>query len=313
MQYREYTVYTTTQASELVADILTELGSQGVGIYDSNDFAALLSSDVIWDYVDEQALIRSEIVRVKGYFGQDCADEVGRQLRARLDELAARCPFPYGSLEIAAEQVDDQDWVNVWRKQYRPVSAGRVTVVPDWIAYTPIATDEVVVRMDPGMAFGTGEHETTRLCLRMLQDLNLDGATVADVGTGSGILAIAAALLGASRVDAYDIDPLSVKAADANARANGVADRVRVAHADLLDRAQGRYPFVIANITADILIALASQLRAYLAPGGTVILSGIIHARKQDVLDAFVADGFALVQAPCDGEWCGLMLRKRAE
>lgn len=313
MQYTEFTVHTTTEASELVADILTELGSEGAGIYDASDFAALLSSDVIWDYVDEQALSNREDVLVKGYFPSDQAQNIAVQLHAELDLLRSRVPFACGSLEVTSAQVDDCDWVNVWKEQYRPIPAGRITVVPDWINYTPQSADEQIVRMDPGMAFGTGEHETTRLCLHMLQTLDLSKANVADVGTGSGILAIAAAKLGARHVDAYDIDPLAVEAAARNADKNAVSDCVSVAHADLLEHAKGKYDVVIANITADILIALSKSLGEYLAPGGVVILSGIIHARRADVERAFVAAGLQLVQSPVDGEWVGLMYRRPTE
>ena len=145
MDYREITVFTTTAASELVADILSDLGSEGVGIYDKNDFLQLCKSDVVWDYVDESVLA------------------------ARLDDLKRDCAFETGSLETSRRVVGDEDWNVVWRKFYSPIECGGVAVVPGWIDYTP-KEGVKVVKMDPGMAFGTGEHETTRLCLKLMQD-----------------------------------------------------------------------------------------------------------------------------------------------
>lgn len=310
MQYQEITIYTTTQASELVADILSDLGSKGVGIYDSADYAQLLASEVIWDYIDEQLLIDDPTVRVKGYFTQEEYTATVPLLRERLNFLAENCPFEYGSLEFTSQEVDDLDWVNAWKKDYRPIRAGKVIIVPDWIAYSPQNDDEVIVTMDPGMAFGTGEHETTRLCLQYLQQSDLAGLKIADVGTGSGILAIAAVKLGADRVDAFDIDEIAVKAARANASANRVSDRVAVELADLLSDAREKYDLVIANITADILIQLSGQLRSYLKTGGCAIVSGIIHARAKDVERGFEENGFAIESLATDGEWRAYRMRK---
>ena len=187
MDYREITVFTTTAASELVADILSDLGSEGVGIYDKNDFLQLCKSDVVWDYVDESVLAASEVVRVLGYFPEESADEVERELGERLDDLKRDCAFETGSLETSRRVVGDEDWNVVWRKFYSPIECGGVAVVPGWIDYTP-KEGVKVVKMDPGMAFGTGEHETTRLCLKLMQDGPIVGARTADLGTGSGIL-----------------------------------------------------------------------------------------------------------------------------
>lgn len=308
MDYREITVFTTTQASELVADILTDLGSEGVGIYDKNDFLQLCRSEVVWDYVDESVLNASEVVRVCGYFPESAADGVEKTLAERLADLRRNCEFETGSLETSRRTVGDEDWNVVWRKFYSPIECGRIAVVPGWIDYKP-EDGVTVVRMDPGMAFGTGEHETTRLCLRLMQDGDIQGARVADLGTGSGILAVAAAKLGAASVDACDIDEKAVAVAKSNCNINGV-DCVRVEQADLLASLSGKYELILANITADILIRLADGVGAYLADGGRLIVSGIISARKQSVANAFLQNGFCIVREERDGEWNAMELKR---
>ena len=308
MDYREITVFTTTAASELVADILSDLGSEGVGIYDKNDFLQLCKSDVVWDYVDESVLAASEVVRVLGYFPEESADEVERKLGERLDDLKRDCAFETGSLETSRRVVGDEDWNVVWRKFYSPIECGGVAVVPGWIDYTPKEGDKVV-KMDPGMAFGTGEHETTRLCLKLMQDGVIVGARTADLGTGSGILAVAASKLGASSVDACDIDEKAVAVAKSNCDINGVTN-VSVKQADLLAELSGQYDLILANITADILIRLAEGVAPYLAPQGRLIVSGIIAARLESVKTAFLNAGFEVARQERDGEWHAMELRR---
>ncbi|MEG1609053.1 MAG: 50S ribosomal protein L11 methyltransferase, partial [Clostridia bacterium] len=172
MTYREITVNTTTEASELVADILSQLGSKGVGIYDSNDYLELKKEDVMWDYVDDSLLVQNKVVAVKGYFEVEICAKVLAELNEQLEFLKENCPFEYGSLEVIVRDVDDEDWVNVWKENYKPIHAGKLTIVPNWIDYKA-KDDEVVVRMDPGMAFGTGEHESTKMCLLLMQALDM--------------------------------------------------------------------------------------------------------------------------------------------
>lgn len=307
MTYKEITVNTTTQASELVADILSDLGSKGIGIYDSNDFFELIKSEVIWDYVNENLLTKSQIVQVKGYYEKEIIESVLEELDQRLSFLKQNCPFEYGSLEIVSADVDDEDWVNTWKKYYKPINAGKITIVPNWLEYD--AKDgEVVVKMDPGMAFGTGQHESTKMCLDLMQDIGMEGKRVIDVGTGSGILGISACKLGAKQVFAYDIDDLAVRASHANAVINNVQDIFDVANSNLLDKSSGSYDVVLANITADVLIVLSEKLKAYVNKGGIVVISGIILKREQEVIEAFLAQGYKVVQRINQGEWVAFKL-----
>lgn len=308
MTYKEIAINTTTEASELVADILSELGSKGVGIYDSNDFFELKKEEVVWDYADEALLIHNKVVKVVGYFEEEIFEKVMNELEDDLQFLKTNCPFEFGSLEVITKNVDDEDWVNVWKEHYKPIYAGKLTIVPNWIEYKQ-HDDELIVRMDPGMAFGTGEHESTKMCLHLMQKIGMTGKRVIDVGTGSGILGIAACKLGAREVFAYDIDDVAVKSCKANAIINKVDDKLFAEHANLLDKSSGNFDIVLANITADPLIELSDTLKNYLNKGGFVIVSGIILKREKEVEKAYVEKGYAIEQRVNDGEWVAFKLR----
>ena len=303
MKVKQITVYTTTAAGELVADIPFDIGCEGVTIYDSSDFAALLSSDVIWDYVDESALKPDPVVRVVGCVAEE---ESLTRLNELLDNLKKNCPFETGSLEISCNVVDADRWAEEWKKYYAPQHYGRLTVVPEWIDYKP-KEGEIIVKMDPGMAFGTGEHESTRICLTLLEQVIKGGERVIDVGCGSGILAAAALKAGASHADACDIDPVAVKAAVENAARNGVD--VRVVQGSIDDCARGEYDVILANITADVLIAMKEKFKRHIKEGGALIMSGVINSRTSQVEEEISSAGFTLEKKMIDGEWTGYLWR----
>lgn len=307
MKLIETTVKTTTEASELVADILSELGSNGIGIYDSNDFFELKKGEVLWDYQDDSLLVKSEITEVKGYFEPERIDAVTIQIQEKLQFLKDNSPFNLGSLSLSCAEVDDLDWIKVWKDNYKPIHVGRVTIVPDWIDYNS-CNDEAIVRIDPGTAFGTGEHESTRMCLQLLQKCNATGKRVLDVGTGSGILGIAACKLGASKTNAYDIDDIAVEACNENIQLNGVQNIMTVENANLLDKTSGKFDIVLANITADPLIELSKTLKEYMTSGGAIIISGIILKRAKEVEYAYQNNGYIVVEQIVDGEWTAFQL-----
>lgn len=309
MKYYELTVDTTSEASELVADILTDLGSNGIGIYDNRDLLGLTESGVVWDYVEEHLIKDDGKAQVKGYFPLEGYEEVKKELDERLDFLKKNCPFDYGSLALSETLVNDDDWLNNWKQYYKPIHAGRVTVVPEWIDYKP-REGEYIVKIDPGMAFGTGEHESTKMCLMLLQEMGAKGKSVIDVGTGSGILALAAARLGADKVEAYDIDDNAVKAARENSALNGFENKIYVANANLLDKTTGKFDIVLANITADVLVTLSQSLGDYMKEGGVVIISGIILKRENEVAQAFEKASFKIEKRMNMGEWVAFKLTK---
>ena len=208
----------------------------------------------------------------------------------------------------------ESDWAEVWKKYYRPIAISKsVTVVPVWESYEA-KPGEKVVFMDPGMAFGSGTHETTRLCSELIEDYMKPGDRVLDVGTGSGILAIAAAKLGAGSVNAYDIDPVAVRIAGENVTANGVGDTVFCGVSDLLrdvDLKDGPYDFVSANIVADIILRMADDVGAYVKAGGLLAVSGIIERQAGEVEEKLVSCGFQLLDRRTEKDWNSLLLKKR--
>ena len=214
--------------------------------------------------------------------------------------------------EISAEGVSEDDWAENWKKYYKPISLGRVTVVPAWEEYAP-KEGEIIVRMDPGMAFGTGTHETTRLVMRILQDVVKGGERVLDVGTGSGILSICASKLGAKDIYAYDIDPVAVRVAKENTLADG-CDNITVGVSDLLKDVDRREPYgiCVANIVADIILRMLPDIGALLLPGAPLILSGIIAPRKEDVIAAAAAVGFFVEREETENDWVALLVRREA-
>lgn len=211
---------------------------------------------------------------------------------------------------ISTEGMREEDWADAWKQYYHPIRVGRVTVVPAWEEYTP-EEGERILRMDPGMAFGTGTHETTRLVMEMLSDEIRGGERLLDVGTGSGILALCAAKLGAKACYAYDIDPMAVRVAKENIEKDGAAN-VFCGQADLLegvDRSEP-YDFVVANIVADIILRLLPDLGGVMRTGGRAILSGIIGERAGAVREALAPAGFTLVREAEERDWYALLIQK---
>lgn len=212
---------------------------------------------------------------------------------------------PVGHLRT--RRVDDADWTDAWKAHYVPQRIGRVVIVPSWLT-EPLAPGEVTITLDPGMAFGTGLHPTTRGCLLLLQDVVPMPAEVLDVGCGSGILALAALRLGADRAVGLDTDPLAVAATRENAERNGLGDRVTAVQGTLPAVPETRHQLVLANLVAAVLIDLASRLVAHLEPGGVLLASGIIEPRAADVIQALEDAGLAVTARHDDGEWVSLRL-----
>lgn len=312
MKFIEYTVHTTTEGSELISDIFWNYTNYGVTICDVNDIIALQKDKrTFWDYMDDDLAAPQSDVLVKCFLPVDIADENIRSINADLELLKERSAgfISLGTLETSRREIEGDDWIDVWKKHFRPIHiGGRVVVCPEWIAYEP-KEGEAVVRLDSNMAFGTGEHETTSMCLELLQKYLRAGDTVVDVGCGSGILGIAALLLGAKFAYMTDIDYVAVRSAEHNAALNGVAERAKIALSDLLESAEVRGDVMTANITADILCRLSGSIPVNLKAGGTLILSGIIEPKLAQVIAAYEAVGLRLLEQRQQGEWYALAFR----
>ncbi len=217
------------------------------------------------------------------------------------------------SFEKEIEGMEEENWADSWKKYFKPIKLGRVTIVPAWEDYCA-SEDEVIIKIDPGMAFGTGTHETTRLVMKIMQDVVSGGECVLDVGCGSGILAITASKLGAAECNAYDIDPVAVKVAKENAKIAG-CNNITVGTSDLLRGVEKKthgYDLCVANIVADIIIRMLPDIHAYLSPEAPIILSGIVAEREDDIKTAAATHGYSVVRIERENDWVAMMIKRGA-
>ncbi len=305
MKYIEITVNTSFEGQELVADILWDYSAYGVAICDTNDILELINyRRETFDYLDETLDYLKPSTLVKGYLEQE---GTVAEIEERLAQLQKNACIELGSLETVKRVVDGDDWIEIWRKHYKPMEIGNIVVCPNWIE---CKTDKQVVKIDTNNAFGTGEHETTSMVLEKLQKFIYEGATVIDVGTGSGILGIACVKLGAKKVYMTDIDQVAVESAKHNAKVNGVEDFCQIVKCDLLGDAKDNCDLIVANITADILLRLAKTVTLYMRKNSKIILSGILKTRLEEVLIAYEGLGLNFVESQTKGEWSCLVMEK---
>lgn len=315
MKFTELTVHTTTEASEIVADVMWNYTNYGVTICDVNDIISLQKSKdtMYWDYMDDELTEKQpRDVLVKCYIAVDIAEKICSDVMRDIfaaKERSGGC-IPFGTLEDTKREVDGDDWIDVWKRHFRPIHLGKIVVVPEWIAYTP-AEGEKVVLLDSNMAFGTGEHETTSMCVELMQDYITPDSVCIDVGCGSGILGISAIKLGAKKAYLTDIDYVAVTSATHNSELNGTVDKTVVAHSNLLDDAEIQGDVMMANITGEILKLLAPSIPKNLKREGVLILSGIIESRLAMVKDAYSAVGMEVVRERRKGEWFALVLKHK--
>lgn len=311
MKFTELTIHTSSEASELVADVLWRYTNYGVAISDVKDVIALQRNKAMyWDYIDENLTIGGDVL-VKAFIALDEAAETVPEIRADLEALKENgdAYFSFGTLESTQRTVEGDDWLEIWRKHFRPIHIGeKIVVCPEWISYEKQPFEQVV-KLDSNMAFGTGEHETTAMCLKLLQQYLTPDSVCVDVGCGSGILGISAVKLGAKFAYLTDIDDIAVKSATHNAQINGVSEKVKVARADLLDSAEIKGDILLANITAEILCRLAPSIPKNLKNGGKLILSGIIESRLNVVYEAYKAQGLIPDKEIREGEWYALSFK----
>lgn len=310
MIFKEFTVNTTDEAEELVADVFWNYSEYGVAVSSLKDVLELTENRrETYDYIDDKLFNgASGVSLVKGYFDLDTADEKKRAVEKDLDTLKKNSEgnLNVGTLELIERCVDGDDWIEVWRKHFRPISFGKITVCPKWINCND---DGFVVYLDSNSAFGTGEHETTSMCIEFLQKYVRTSDVVVDVGSGTGILGISAKKLGADKIILTDIDKVAVKASEHNVEINGVSDSAVVYNTDLLKGVKIQGDIVVANITADVLKILATQILSYVKPSGIIILSGILRDRKDEVIAVYETLGFNLLESKTTGEWSAVVMK----
>jgi ribosomal protein L11 methyltransferase len=315
LDWVEITVKTTTEGTDIAAQIFYEIGVTGVAIEDPEAVRQAQQEDRTWDYIDDSILSNMEDdVLVKAYISNDAAffdklQYIRKQFNRLLDHDFG---LDMGPLDVSLTNVREEDWANNWKKYYKPTkTSDRIVIKPTWEPYEK-KPGEVILELDPGMAFGTGTHETTVLCIRAIDKYIEPGHTIVDIGCGTGVLAIASVLLGGRQAVAVDLDSNAVKAAVENVKLNHVEDRVEVIHGNLLDKVQGQFDIVVANIIADVIIGLSESVLDFIRPGGVFISSGIILDRLQDVLNAVESAGLEIVEKETMGEWAVVVCRRNA-
>ncbi len=306
MDWIELSITTNSQGADIVSDYLLGFGVKGTQIIDRADVPDPAQPSGYWELIDPTLIEQMpEQVIVKAWFEQD--SDLGA-LGEGLRQLPLISGLDLGELKLSLNTVDEKDWAEYWKRFYKPFRLGqRLVIRPSWEDYQP-QPDDLVIDLDPGMAFGTGTHETTALCVELIEQ-HYQGGSLIDIGTGSGILAIAAAKLGAQPVLALDIDPLAVRTATENVALNGLSDQISLRQGDLLRDVEGTFDFAVANILADVIIMLAAPLKQRLRPGAVFVCSGIILEREGDVLAALRQAGYQMMETRRRGEWVAMAVR----
>ncbi|MDD2190523.1 MAG: 50S ribosomal protein L11 methyltransferase [Eubacteriales bacterium] len=323
MRYFEIKINTTQDEIDLLTCILMDMGIAGFAIDDARDFRDLLNkkNPHDWDYIDEN-LYEMENLKTGITFYLEETEEgkrILKKLQEKIEELIKVVPDPenkvdFNQLEMNWQLVDDADWKDKWKEYFKPVKlTERIVVKPTWEAYEA-AEDELIIEIDPGMAFGTGTHPTTFLCIQLLEKYIEKGKdTVLDIGCGSGILSITAALLGASAILAVDIDPMAVKVTKDNIKTNHLSSEVRVIEGDLTNGIDVKADIAVANLMADLVISLSEDIPRHLKGKGVYISSGILIEKKEQVVSAIETCGFKILEILEEGEWCAIAAQIKGE
>lgn len=288
---------------EYFQGILYSMDVRGVSIEDPRDLLDREQGPLTWDFADINIFeYGKDKAVVRAYFNIDVdVKEVIHEIRERI-ESAKEFGVVIEDFEIFSEEVHESDWANEWKKYYKPTRVGHKFVIkPLWEDYEPEG-DEIILNMDPGMAFGTGTHETTRLCLEAIEDHMRSDTRVFDIGTGSGILAIGARMLGASEVVGVDLDVVAVDSARENVGYNHL-DHVEILHGNLMDVVEGSADIIVANIIAEVILVLIDDVKKKINVDGVFIASGIIRDKEKMVTDALHEKGFSIVEVRREGEW----------
>ena len=313
MEWIELIVHTTTEGTDSVSAVLLEAGATGTMIEDRADIPDPNQPHGIWEIIDPNLLLNMpEDVLVHAWFEKSPSlSAVIASVSSRLS-LMGKKQYIYGTLQMETRSVDDQGWTDTWKQYFKPFYATKHLVIkPTWEPFSPEPEDRVL-EIDPGMAFGSGTHETTGMCLTLLEECISGGEEIIDVGTGSGILAIGAAMLGAGRVLAVDIDPDAVKVAAENVSHNQVDHIVTVQQGNLLDRVSAVCDICVANIISDVIISFARPLVSHIRPEGLFICSGIVNVRSEEVAYALREAGYDILKHITRGEWTAFLSRRKS-
>ncbi|MGG3915561.1 50S ribosomal protein L11 methyltransferase [Rossellomorea vietnamensis] len=311
MKWSEISILTTNEAIEPISNILHESGASGVVIEDPAELVKeredmfgeiyQLNPD---DYPTDGVMVKAYLP-VNSFLGET-VDEI----KQGVTNLVTY-DIDIGENKVEISEVNEEEWATAWKKYYHPVKiSDKFTIVPTWEDYTPVHSDELIIELDPGMAFGTGTHPTTVMCIQALERIVKEHDTVIDVGTGSGVLSIASALLAADQVRAYDLDEVAVRSARLNVKLNKVQETVSVDANNLLNGVTGQADVIVANILAEIILRFTEDAYELVKPGGYFITSGIIQPKKQEVRDSLEVAGFHIEEIMVMEDWVAIIAVK---
>ncbi len=318
MKWKKFTLTTTTQAVDLISNLFDEIGIEGIEIEDNIPLTEYETKGMFIDILPE--LPPDDGVARVSFYLEDLSKEEGilREIDKGLDELSNFVDV--GQRTITTSETEDKDWINNWKQYFKPFTVEDILIKPTWEAVPEGDRDKLLIQIDPGTAFGTGQHETTQLCIRQLRKYMTDGAQVLDVGTGSGILGITAIKLGAGNVLGTDLDENAITAVGENLEANGIgSDRFQVLKGNIIDDIQVKdragyecYDIAVANILADVIILLQKEIPMHLKEGGIFIMSGILDKKEGAVKEALGQNqDLEIIETTSQGEWVSITARKR--
>lgn len=312
MEWLEILVHTTTEAQELVSNLLIDNGTSGTSILDKSYIPDVKSLGKEWEMYDESILQNMpEDVEVHAWL--EISETLATQLEKIKLDLAhlkkQEHPFPLGSLLLESKSVNEEDWKDIWKQYYKPLRVGKnIIVKPSWEEYEKLDSD-IIIELDPGMAFGTGAHATTYMCLELLEEYLKKGSSIIDIGTGSGILAIASALLGSENVLGVDINEDAVLVAKENVEKNHLSHKIQIQKSDLLKNINSKCDIAVANIIADAVLMLSPDIKHVLKDNGIYIVSGILQEREYEIIAQCKNLGYTLLKVLHRDEWSGIAFR----
>jgi len=312
MIWFEILIKTTHEANDVITVILEDLGCEGVAIVDPNEIKEQIKDSNTFDYIDDEFIDNlSKDTLIKAYFSSEKnIIKLCEQIKIKLEEISQY--FNVGKGKIEYKEIDEEDWANSWKKYFKPFNiTDNIVIKPSWEIYEK-TDNEIIIELDPGMAFGTGTHETTALCAKLLEKYMKKEDTVIDIGTGTGILSIIAAKLGASHIDSIDIDKKATIIAKENSNINGVDDKISIFCGELIEKLnppQKKVDIIVVNIIANAIIGLSNNIPLYLRQKGYFVCSGIIKDRKDDVIKACQKQSLIVEETIELGEWVAIVFK----
>lgn len=309
MEWHSLVIETKEEAIEAIADMLYSLEVKGIEIID-NKLNDSEKEKLIVDYIDDR-IIPSDVVKIICYFSdQEDIDEKIASVKMGLENIAQFIDI--GECSITLGTTNEEDWANNWKRYYKPFKVGNSIVIkPTWEEYNKENNEEIIIEMDPGMAFGCGTHETTSMCIEHIEKNIKNDDTVLDIGCGSGILSIVAAKLGAKKVTGIDLDKAAVKVSQENVKLNGLDNKISIYHGDLISQENEKVDVAVANIMADVILILLDDIEKVLKKGGIFIASGIIQDRYSEIEEKILEKGFSILEKTEMSEWVAVTAKSQ--